>query len=172
MSFTMKNGSFEDSYYVQLMVNLLVRFPEIYTINYNLAKHSCSLSYMIRKVLKGKSYQDLCCNLDQSVQALRYFEKKEPVQMQVHKKNIDSLTCLEIVMIALPPVIEEISLVTNLLREEFPGILVSELRTDEDEWDDLSYWEDISGLMKVRDEQREENLFAFREAGKVYIYDK
>ncbi len=169
----MKNGALEDSYYVQLMVNLLVRFPEIYKINYNLANHTCSLSYMIRKVLKGTEYLTLRRNLNRSVQVLRYVGKKEPVEVKTHKKNIDSLTCLEIIITALPPVVEEISLVTNLLRDEFQDRLVVELRPDDDDWDeDISYWENVCGLVKARDEQREENLFAFREAGKVYVYDK
>lgn len=169
----MKNGSLDDTYYVNLMVNLLVRFPEIFTINYNVANFSCSFSYMIRKTLKGEEYRELCRYLDQSVQALRYFQKKEPVRMRVRKKNIGALTHLEISFAATPPATEEISLVTSLLRESFIESLVAEFRPDEAEWDEgENTWEEYLGFMMARGERKEENLFAFREAGKVYVFDK
>ena len=168
----MKSGNLEDSYRVNLLVNLLVKYPEIFTINYNLASSSYCITYMVIGEAKGEGYQQFRRQLQQNLAAFYYFQKREPSRVGVCKKNLGGLTKIEVSVYGERLSTEETSLINNYMREFFKEALITEFRQEEADAEDVNPWEDFLEFMLVRSDHLEENLFAFRDAGKVYVFDK
>ncbi len=168
----MKNGLIENSYHVNLIVNLLVRFPEIFTINYNHANCSYCFTYMIQEELRGQNYQNICRHLEENMKAFHFLQKKVHMKLNIRKKTFHGLTQLEILFPAEPLSSDEVSMVTRLLKEQFSENIISELRPEDLDLDENGSWEEFMEYLLFQGDPKEENLFAFRESGKVYVFDK
>jgi hypothetical protein len=170
----MHSDALEDSYHVQMIVNLLVRFPEIFTISFNLAAASCSLSYMIKQELKKEKYISFRHQLEENLETYHFLQNKHHRKTAVRKKSFRGLTQIEIVLNGTQ-VCDEISLITRLIRELFGENLISEIRPEDAALveDGTEKWEEMFEFSLNRSQSHHiSNLFAFRDAGKVYVYDK
>lgn len=171
----MQNACFEDSYYVNMIINLLVRFPEIFTVSYSLSSSSYSVSYMVTGRVDQKKFSSLRRKIEVYLEAYRYFKKKEHSRITLQKKFYYGFTLFETNLIDSDLAAEEVSLITRLFREDFEKSLINELRPEDVESADegSANWEEIFPLLSNRNPNNAVNkLFAFRDAGKVYIYDQ
>lgn len=168
----MKSGIIDSSYHVNLIVNLLMRFPEIFTINYNHINCAYCFSYMIRGELHGKKYQSLCRDFEKKMKAYHFLEKQAHAKLNIRKKSFCGLTQLEIHFPAETFSSDEISMITSLLKEQFNGNIISELRHEDLEHNEPGLWDTFMEFFIFRGDPKKENLFAFRESGKVYVFDK
>ncbi len=171
----MQKGCLDDSYHVNMIINLLMRFPEIFTVTYNLAASSYCLSYMIKGKVNQECYSELRRRLKENLEAYCYFKKKESCKIRLEKKHYGGFTQLEVKLAGENLTGEEISLITRLINDAYGHNLISELRPEDVELDEeAATWEEMMSLFpSKRDAGSEVNrLFAFREAGKVYVYDQ
>ncbi len=170
----MQKGCLDDSsYHVNMIINLLMRFPEIFTVTYNLGASSYCLSYMIKGKVVQEDYISLRRRLEENLEAYCYFKKKDNCKIRLGKEHYGCFTRLEVKLAGGNLTGEEISLITRLIHDAFGPNLISELRPDDVDLEDgVSTWEEMMSLISNRDSGSEVNkLFAFREAGKVYVYD-
>lgn len=171
----MQNGCLEDSYHVNMIINLLVRFPEIFTVSYNLSASSYDISFMVKGRVNQDQFSSLRRELNENLEAYRYFKKKEHSSISVHKKFYCGYTQLETHLLDHHLAGEEISLITWLFKEKFGKSLIGELRQEDVESleDGASTWEEIFSMLSSRKTDAiVSKLFAFRDAGKVYIFDQ
>lgn len=171
----MQGECHEDSYHVNLVINILVRFPEIFTVTYNLDSSSFSLSYMISRKLSRENYISLCHQLEENLEAYRYFKKKESRKMEIKKKSLCGYTQLEIALAGDSLLGNEIALLTSIMRDQFGQDLICEMRMEESDYpdDEPASWDDLLELLLNRNPgNNTKKLFAFRDAGKVYVFDK
>ena len=171
----MQGECLEDSYHVNLIINILVRFPEIFTVTYNLDSSSFSLSYMINKKLSKDSYINISRSIKDDLDAYRFFKKKSSCPVSIHKKTFCGFTQIEINLSGDTLVSNEIGLITSIMREKFGQDLISELRFEENDPadDEPASWDDFMELLLNRNPvNRTQKLFAFRDSGKVYVFDK
>jgi hypothetical protein len=127
----LQNECLEDSYHVNVIINLLVRFPEIFTITYNLAASSYCLSYMVNGKLDRDRYIELQRQLEENLEAYHYFCKKEHHPITTRKKCFNNFTRLEVILSGDHLISNEIALITRMVNDAFGKTLISELRTEE-----------------------------------------
>ena len=162
----------EETSSVNMLIYLLLRYPQIIFINYNLAKNLFCISFMLKEKLDAgryisfrKSFSD-CLVTFKEIVGLNH-------ATGIKRKNVDGRTLLQITWKNDNISIEEVNLVSSLVLKEFHRELIIETRKENyihrknnDEAEVYEY------LQPRRKEKDEENLFAFREAGRVYVFDK
>jgi hypothetical protein len=157
-----------------MIINLLVQFPDIFTISFNLASSTCSLSYMVRNELDKEDYITFCRQVEENIEAYHFLQKKEHRKVAVRKKTLRGFTKIEIDLCGIY-INDEISLITHYIRDRYGETLISEIRPEELELSEESYepWQEILEYFMNRTRgNNAKNLFAFRDAGKVYVFDK
>ncbi|NLY37986.1 MAG: hypothetical protein GX044_01630 [Firmicutes bacterium] len=171
----MQGESLEESYHINLVINILIRYPEIFTVMYNLESSSFNLSYMINKRLTRDKYMELARLLEENLEAYRFFKKKERHPIKLRKKSFSGFTQLEIILPGGSQLNGEIGLITSIMRDNFKGDLISEMRLGDDdlsEEEPVSWDELLELLLNRNPDSHAKKLFAFRDSGKVYVYDK
>ncbi len=167
MHFQTENGT-EDSYFVNLLISVLTRYPEIFTVCYDLIETKCKLSYMIKRPLWGEKYISFKDKLRESFALYCDLLGTGTVIPVINKISFSSMTLLELSWGTQTLSLGEINLVNELIITEFKKTIVSDIR----EAEVSGQGELIEYLLPYKRENKEKHLFAFRDAGKVYVYDK
>lgn len=159
---------------INLLVSLLVRFPEILTINYNLAEAFITLSFMLKINVEQERYLRFKEHFSACLKAYYGILEFKPVYPEISKIFVKTWTLLQVTFHKKSVSFEEINLVGSLIMDEFNNEIIIDMREKgflNDEKD--VYGEDfVECLVPEKRQQELENLFAFREAGKVYVFDK
>lgn len=163
---------------VNLLINLLVRFPEILTAHYNLTEAVLKLSFMLRLHPEQARYKAFKKCFSTSLKAYYDMLRLEPVAPKIHKKPINNWTLLQVIFHKKNIFFEEINLVGTLILNEFKKEIITDTRENGYLSNGKKFFEEdfnedfIKCLLPEKKKHRKENLFAFREEGKVYIFDK
>ncbi|NLX91270.1 MAG: hypothetical protein GXZ07_06720 [Firmicutes bacterium] len=158
---------------VDLLIVLLLRFPEIFTIKYNLPETKFELSFMLKSNPEKSRYIKFKESFDEAAKAYNELAKLKTAVPKLSRKFIDSWVLLQVTWKKDNITFEEVNLINQIISNEFKNDLVLDSRVDEPLEKDLSFKEEfIEFLLSRKNEKNEENLFAFREAGKVYVFDR
>lgn len=158
---------------VDLLIMLLLRFPEIFTINYNLFEPKFELSFMLKKTPENNRYIKFRNSFEEAARAYIELAKLKTAVPKLSRKFIDSWVLLQVTWKKENISFEEVNLINQIIWNEFKNELVLDSRDEEPlERDSSSKEEFIEFLLSRKNQKDEENLFAFREAGKVYVFDK
>lgn len=156
---------------VDLLIFLLVRFPHIFTINYNLVEAKLKLSFMLKININYETYKKFKKVFYESVQAYCELSKLESIP-KINRKITKSWTLLQVTFNKKSITVEEINLVSNLILSEFKHNVIIDTRNDGYLEIKKTDKDDLIEYLLSRKKENEENLLAFREAGKVYVFDK
>lgn len=171
----MHKDSLDESYHVNMLIGLLLRYPEIYTITFNVPTSSCSLSYMISRQIGRDEFMALRRRLKLSLKVFYFLQDCEKtLEFNISKNKYPGLTRIQITLEGDAILGEAISLLTKTMHEIFEKDLIGEIRpTSEGCLPEITAPpEELSGPPPAAQNRRMGHLFAFRDAGKVYIYDK
>ncbi|MGI6615618.1 MAG: hypothetical protein ACOX30_06335 [Dethiobacteria bacterium] len=161
---------------VNILVDLLLRFPEIYTITLNLPSATCSLTYMVRRKLGRGEHPGLERRIRESLKTFFYLNRyryKAKEQIKLSRKQYHDLTQLSIVLRYDFLLGDTISLLTALMRDLFQDDLITEDRTGSGTRRPVrELIEESAPVPEALARCRSSRLVAFRDAGKVYIFDK
>jgi len=163
-----------DSAAGSLLVALLMHYPEIMSINLDEPQQQILFNFL----LAGKPAQEELASFKELLQEsfAAYAELSgERVRYKVKIQPAGKLSILGIKAGTKTLSPEGISLLCGLVCRSFPGKVVSDGEKMDAFYDDedLLYQEEtIAFLLKHGAETSKENLLAFREAGKVFVYDK
>jgi len=161
---------------VNILVDLLLRFPEIYTITLNLPSATCSLTYMVRRKLGRGEHPGLEQRIRESLETFFYLNRykyKAKEQIKLSRKQYHDLTQLSIVLSYDFLLGDTISLLTALIRDLFQDDLITEDRTGSSTRRPVrELVEESAPVPEALARCRSSRLVAFRDAGKVYIFDK
>ncbi len=156
-----------------ILISLLVRFPEIFSINYNLIEARFRLSFMLKGTLEKEHYIKFKRHFIKCVQAYRDVANIDTLLPKIGRRTVNMWTLLNVTWEKETISFEEVDLVRSLVLSEFKNDVIIDLRGNRCLDDDLSAGDkNIIEYMLPPQSRREENLFAFREAGKVYVFDK
>src|SRR5690554_6249410 len=86
-SVLVQGGGLEETYHANFIINMLLRYPEIYTASFDLATSSYNVAYLIAMELKGESYRRLCTLLKDNLEAFSCFQKREVHRVNIRKRN-------------------------------------------------------------------------------------
>lgn len=173
----MPQESLNESYHVNMLINLLLRFPEIYTITLNVPSSSCRLSYMLRRKLNQGEYLALRQYLQENLETFYYLhDYEDDCRIKVSQKRCHNLTQLQIILSHEFLLGEVISLLTKIMGDLFKADLVTENRlADGAGWhgeNTNTLSEELTRIPGAAPRRRSNHLIAFRDSGKVYIFDK
>mgnify|MGYP005842522961 CR=1 FL=1 len=156
-----------------LLVSILVRYPELGTINYDPEQHCLRFTFLLTRVLTEEEFGAWREKLEASLEAYWYLEKREPVAFDVQWSTFGRVAVLEITRDVGTLTQEEISLVIDLLREGFGALLM----VDGDDTvieEELRQQEELIGQMleDFKVTRLERKLIAFREEGRVLVFNQ
>lgn len=158
---------------VDLLIMLLLRFPEIFTINYNLLESKFKLTFMLKKSPENSRYIKFRKKFEDAAKAYIDLAKLDSSVPALSRKSIDSWILLQVTWNRENISFEEVNLINKIIWSEFKNDLVLDIRCEETLEKEMSFKEEfIEYLLSKKNGNKEENLFAFREAGKVYVFDK
>lgn len=168
----MPQDSLPESDHVNMLIDLLLRFPEIYTISLNLPSSTCYLSYMIGRKLNRGEGPALQRHLQENLETFYFLNRCEGEhRLEIEQSGYGNLTRLQLTLGYDHLLGGVISLLTAVVSDLFRTDLIIENRAGEN----LPRLEiDPAGELSIPNgpDIRSNHLFAFRDSGKVYIFDK
>lgn len=167
-----RNGS-DVSDSIGLLISILVRYPEIATINLEPDAQVLKLTFILSELVDEDTQQSFSDRIRSSLDVYNYLEGKNPTTTTISFSDHEKLTFLEVRRDVHSLSQDEISLIISLVRDEFEQIMVKEENENLLE-EDLLVQEELIGHMleNLRDCTQEKKLIAFREEGRVLVFNK
>ncbi len=158
---------------VDLLIFLLVRFPEIFTIKYNQARKKYTLLFMLQIDIDQERYLRFKDKFLTCLQAYNDLSGSRQSLTRLCKRFLKPWTLLQVTLKKERISFEEVNLISSLVLNEYKNGLVFDCR-EKNAFDHKAVEQEelIEYLLPRKKKKEEENLIAFRESGKVYIYDK
>jgi len=158
---------------ISLLISILVRYPEIGTINFNPRNHTLKFIFLLTKVLSDADFLRFKEKVILSLETLGYLENRRADTINLEKSVFEGITQIEVIRDVDSLTREEISLIIQLFRQEFPHNLVTD-HNDNLLEEDLQVQEELieNMLEDLRIAGNEKNFIAFREEGRVLVFNK
>lgn len=156
---------------IGLLISLLVRYPEVGTINYEPKTRVLKFTFIVKEALAPEKVAALKKKLSSCLGAFAFLTKKGRRLASLEASTHENFTFLEIKRDVASLTEEEISLIIGLMREEFGQSLITE-QNDPLLEEELLAEGDLIGHMleNVKEKTPEKRLIAFREEGKVLVF--
>jgi hypothetical protein len=165
--------AFEEISNVDLLIFLLMHFPEIFTIKYNQAQGKFTLSFMLKIDIENNQYIRFKSKFLTCLKAYNDVSGSGQSLTRLRKRFIKPWTLLQVTLKKERISFEEVNLISSLVLSEYKNGLVFDSRDNHlSDNKTIEKEELIEYLLPRKKKNAEENLIAFRESGKVYIYDK
>ncbi|TEB16629.1 hypothetical protein Psfp_01239 [Pelotomaculum sp. FP] len=164
-------GNVTDS--VGLLISILVRYPEVATINFDPENHLLKFTFIYSQSLGKNELDNLHDKLMDSIEVYNLLEGKEPKFVSLNHQVCSNLTMIEIQRDVDTLVQEEITLIVNLFHQYLHNNLVTEDNEQLVEEDLIAQDELIEHMLEnIKCSKQEKSLFAFREEGRVLVFNK
>lgn len=158
---------------VGLLISILVCYPEVAAINFDPEKQLLRFTFIYAKVLEDKELNLIKRKLLQSVEVYNMLEGKENSVVFLNSQVCGHLTFIEVQRDVKTLIREEITLIMELFRQFFSDDLVTEGDGHFIEEDIIAQEEMIGHMLeRMKGTSQEKYLFAFREQGKVLVFDR
>jgi mevalonate kinase len=172
MSLSYKNGK-EVSDSISLLISILVRYPEVATINFHPEKKVLKFTFIITDMLNQLAVQEFKKDLINSIEVFNMLENKIPSIIDIKINITEDFALLEVTRDVETLTKDELSLYIAILQSKFTKNLV----TDDNEHvleEDLLFQEELIGHMleNLKVTNQDKCLIAFREEGKVLVFNK
>jgi len=156
-----------------LLISILVRYPEVASINFEPKNQTLKFTFIVEFKFKKQECYDFERKLEDSIAAYNYLEKNDTGKVAMCYQHLDNFTAIEISRDVENIMHGEIALIVEFFRDSFEGLLVTESNGDLVE-EDLTVQEELIEHMldSIRESKDDKNLFAFRDEGKVLVFDK
>ncbi|NLW07263.1 MAG: hypothetical protein GX039_04695 [Clostridia bacterium] len=172
MGLKYKNGG-EVADSIGLLISILVRFPEVGTINYEPRDQVLRFTFMLNQPLKEDELEQFNSKFRKSLEIYNFLEGRQPRVINLKYTPYDQLMSLEIQRDVNSLSRDEIGLIIALVRETFETRLVFE-NNDQIMEEELLIQEELIDRMleSVRGTVPQRQLIAFREEGRVMVFNK
>ena len=158
---------------VGLLISILVRYPEVATINFDPENHLLKFTFMYSQVLNEAELDNLKTKLFDSIDVYNYLEGKETRHVSLSHQVCDDLTLIEVQRDVDTLAQEEITLIVEMFHQYLntnPVIEISEQMLEEDLIAQEEFIEHM--LESVKFSSQDKYLVAFREEGRVLVFNK
>ncbi len=156
-----------------LLISILVRYPEVASINFDPVNQSLKFTFIFEHTLRKRELADFEEDLLESIRAYNYLEKNKMGRVSLSYQVLDNYTAMEILRDVENIMHGEIALIVDVFRDSFKGLLVTESNSDLVE-EDLTVQEELIEHMleNIKESHDDKSLFAFRDEGKVLVFNK
>lgn len=158
---------------VGLLISILVRYPEVATINFDPDQQTVKFNFISSRVLETEEIDYFTSKLLDSIEVFNKLEGKTTRLTLIDHHQWDCFTLIEIHRDMETLVREEIDLIVSLLRENLENSLIADGNQSFYEEDLLVQEEIIDHMLEsVKGCSGDKKLFAFREEGRVLVFNK
>ncbi len=158
---------------VGLLISILVRYPEVSTINFFPEKQLLKFTFIYSRVLADNELASLKERLLNSIEVYNLLEGRENLLVAINHNVCDNLTMIEVQRDVNSLAQEEITLIVELFRQYLNSNLVTEENDRLIEEDIIAQEEMIEHMLQsIKGSAENKYLFAFREEGKVLVFNK
>ena len=156
-----------------LLVSILLRFPEVGSVTYDPQHHALRFTMLFRGKLTAQSFGELRELVTESVLALSQLQGVEVRIIDVERTAFKGVTALAVLRDVETLTREEIAMLIALARSRFGDGMVVEAESGLIE-EDLLVQEQLidAALDDLRDARQHQNLIAYREGGRVMVFNK
>lgn len=167
-----KKISLDDEDSINLFTSLLVRYPELCSINYYPQAISLKLTFILRGKLKKSVLAQFSNELKMCICTYLYFEKNvKPKTIKINYVYEPGLTMMVITRDANTLTQKEISLIINLLHCRFDNFLISDGNAVFAEEDLLEQDDYIKFMLdNLQPSNIKNKIIALREEGRVLVF--
>lgn len=172
LSVKYKNGD-DVSDSIGLLISILVRYPEVGSINFDPLSHELRLTFILSGNLENNKIQETKQLIVDSVDTYHQLEKIRPQVFVFEWYNNDNYTIVDVKRDVDTLSRNEISFLMELFDAHFQNILIAE--NNEELWEeDLQIQEEMIGHMLegIKNGMPDKKLIAYREEGKVLVFNK
>lgn len=169
MAYSDKSGAVSES--VGLLISILVRYPEVGSINYEPKTRVLKFTFIVREALPPERIEAFRRKLKASVETYDLLTRRTHRVVTLQATTCHDLTFLEIRRDVASLTEEEITMIIGLLRQEFGASLATEPNDPLLEEELLTEENVISHMLEnVREKTPDRRLIAFREEGRVLVF--
>lgn len=172
MSVKYKNGD-DVSDSIGLLISILVRYPEVGSINFDPEAHELRLTFILAGAKENTKVTGIKEIIVDSVHIYHQLERIRPHVFGVECHNNDNYTIIDVYRDIDTLSRNEISFLMELFHIHFPNSLVAE-NNDEMWEEDLQIQEEMIGHMLegIKNIKSDKKLIAYRDEGKVLVFNK
>jgi len=158
---------------VGLLISMLVRFPEIASVHFSHKDETLRFSLLLAQATSLLEREALSKFIESSLEAFFYLEGRSPSVRMMSISSYDDITVVELTRDVATITQEEISMVVEIVKDRFASQLVVERGDNMGDDDPLLQEEMIEEMLDdLRQSKQQKNLVAFREEGRVLVYNK
>ncbi|MFZ5642368.1 MAG: hypothetical protein ACOY46_02110 [Bacillota bacterium] len=158
---------------VGLLISILVRYPEVATINYDPGVKVLKFTFITSRVLDTEKMEEIRSKIIESIEVLNIIVGKKTRVSLLDYQDCENFTMMEIQRDVETLVQEEIALIVELFRQCLDSSLVTDEGHSLYEEDLLIQEEIIEHMLEsVKGCAGDKKLFAFREEGRVLVFNK
>ncbi len=158
---------------IGLLISILVRYPEVGTINYEPIKQELKFTFIFSCVLEESQLVNFKKKVIDSIETYNQLDGRTTGIIGVKHQLCGNFTMVEITRDVGTITQEEISMVIELVHMNFAKNLISEKNDYLQEEELLMQEELIEHMLEnLKVSSPEKNLFAFREEGRVLVFNK
>lgn len=158
---------------VGLLISILVRYPELASINFDPKQQSLKFTFLATKILPETEFHRLRDLVEASLDAYWGLSRRRPAEFSFTISSFAGVSVLEMTRDVASLSQEELALVISLMKDALGDRLVVD-RNDGSPDEDLSVQEELiqEMLEDIKEDKLEKNLIAFREEGRVLVFNK
>ncbi len=158
---------------VSLLISILIRYPEVAKIKFDPEKNILKFTFIYAGIMTESEITGLKQNTISSIQVYHSLEYKAPRIINLDYRVSDGFTMIEIQRDVDTLVQEEIALMVELFRQYINKNLITE-ESEQLVEEDLEVQEELIEHMLASVKMKSENkrLYAFREEGRVLVFNK
>lgn len=155
-----------------LLVSILLRFPEVGSVKFDPQTHVLRFTLLLRGRMSDPAYSALRELVGDSVGALGALQGTEARTLGLDRTTFGGVTAIEFARDVETLSRDEIAMLIALLRDRFSDSLVVE--TDGLVEEEQLVQEQLidAALDDLRDMRGQQNLIAYREGGRVLVFNK
>lgn len=160
---------------VSLLISILVRYPEIATVNFDPEGKILKFTFMTSSPVSSEKWNDFCYKLNESVEVYSSLVHRGVPQVKADRLDFDSVSIVEISRDVATLTQEEISLIIELARAALGPDSITEGAGEEGEFEEeLVYQDEMIATMldDLRESVQQRKLIGFREEGRVLVFNK
>jgi hypothetical protein len=157
---------------ISLMVSILVRYPEISALYFDPKSHTLKFTFLVMGSMSSDRKADFQHILNLSLDVFHRIDGNKKHKTNIRFEDFDDVTRIEIIRNTETLSQEEISMIIQLVESNFPDKLVVD-RNETMMEEDLLLQEEIidTMLLDLKTHTQERNFIAYREDGRVMVFN-
>lgn len=158
---------------MSLIVSLMVRYPEIATLSLDPTEKSLHFTFLVGRHLSDKDFNEFRENYFLSLQVMGDIMQRNFNVSTLSFQSQDNFGFIEVIRDIPTLSQEEISLLINLIRDNFAGELLSDQEEGIGEEEQVFQEEMIDHMLEdLKDSRQEKRLIGIREEGRVMVFNR